>query len=78
MMKSPPLTLHQIAARLEDQALESAALRSALDIQFTRIAQMQAELDVMPGGRQQREALLTRVLQLHRHNGNGQQPHTRH
>ncbi len=41
-------TLKQLDAKLQAQALEVANLRAALDVQFQRIVQMQAELDVHP------------------------------
>jgi hypothetical protein len=43
--------------------LQMASLRAALDIQLTRIAQMQAELDALPQARKRRQllrALLTK------------------
>jgi hypothetical protein len=46
MMKDAAPSLRQLVSRLEAQALEIATLRSALDVQFTRIARRQAELDV--------------------------------
>jgi len=67
-MKSPPMTLQQLTARVEEQALETAALRSALAIQFTRIAQMQALLDAIPAARKARAKY---VPQVPSHNGNG-------
>ena len=50
-------TLKQIDAKLQAQALEVADLRAALDVQFKRIAQMQAELDVLPTARDRRKFL---------------------
>jgi len=35
-------TLQMLEARLREQATEVAQLRAAVDVQFTRIAQMQA------------------------------------
>jgi hypothetical protein len=44
-------TMHQLAT-------EIAALRRELDVQFRRIASIQAELDVLPTGRRRRAELL--------------------
>jgi hypothetical protein len=60
MTKSAATTLKQLVFRLHEQALEMATLRAALDVQFTRIAQMQAELDLMPHARRRRQTF--RVL----------------
>ena len=70
IIKSSPLTLQQIARRLEEQVLETAALRLALDTQFTRIAQMQAELDGQRNARNRARALPV-VPALLATNGNG-------
>jgi hypothetical protein len=51
-------TLKQLDARLQEQALELANLRSQLSVQFKRIAQMQAELDGLPQARKHRSRLL--------------------
>jgi len=68
---TPPLTLEEIRARLAEQAIETAALRSALDVQFTRIAQMQAQLDRVVPARRKRDAGAMRLLQPASPNGNG-------
>jgi uncharacterized coiled-coil protein SlyX len=60
--------LHEFGTRLREQALEIAHLRAALDVQFQRIAQMQAELDRLPQARKRRQSLLT---QQPSHDGNG-------
>jgi len=57
----------QIDARVEAQL---AGLRAALEVQFKRIAQMQAELDVLPQARQRRNTL-RELLTAAPHNGNG-------
>ena len=44
-------------ARLHEHSIEMEALRAALDIQSKRIAQMQAELDILPQARKRRELL---------------------
>jgi hypothetical protein len=64
------ITLKQLDAKLQAQALEVANLRAALDVQFQRIAQMQAELDVMPTARERRKSIRLR-LQPPSSNGNG-------
>ena len=66
------LELHSM---IRDHALEIDRLHAALDIQFTRIAQMQAELDVLPHARKRREALRALLTQPPAPNGNGG-PHT--
>ena len=43
-------------ARLAGLTFEVAGLRSTLDIQFKRIAALQAELDMLPTARRRREA----------------------
>lgn len=62
------LTLKQLDAKLQAQASEVANLRAALDVQFKRIAAMQAELDVLPTARERRKSNL---LQPPSNNGNG-------
>jgi len=59
MTKSPSITtLAELDARLREQSLDMANLRTALDVQFKRIAQMQAELDMLPQARKRRSLLL--------------------
>ncbi len=72
MMKLPPLTLEQLDARLRAHALEMASLQAAFDIQTTRIAQMQAELDVLPQARKRR-LLQSKLVIQPSHTGNGHQ-----
>ena len=57
----------QIDPRVEAQL---ADLRAALDVQFKRIAQMQAELDALPQARRRRKTLRG-LLTDASHNGNG-------
>ena len=57
----------QIDARVEAQL---ASLRAALEVQFERIAQMQAELDLLPQARQRRN-ILRGLLAPASPNGNG-------
>ena len=45
-------------------------LRTALDVQFQRIAQMQAELDALPVARERRRYIRT-LMTPASHNGNG-------
>ena len=64
--------LRQLATRLHRQNTEIAILRMKLDLQFKRISQIQAELDVLPAARKRRQSL--RVLTLSAPsspNGNG-------
>jgi len=66
--KLPAATLKQLQARLHEHSLQMATLRAALDIQLTRIAQMQAELDLLPHARKRRlllRALLTKQFVDH-------------
>ena len=63
-------TLKQLDAKLQAQAWELDNLRAALDVQFKRIAEMQAELDVMPMARERRKSLRL-LLQPPSSNGNG-------
>ena len=73
-------TLKQLDAKLQAQALEVANLRAALDVQFKRIAQMQAELDVMPTARTRRKTISALLQQLpaNNNNGNGKAAHVAH
>ena len=63
--------LEEIGSRLREQALEIASLRAALDIQFRRIADMQAELDLLPHARKRRQTLRAQLVQPSPHNGAG-------
>ena len=63
-------TLKQLEVKLQAQALEVDNLRVALDVQFKRIAQMQAELDVLPAARERRKSIRLQ-LQPPSSNGNG-------
>jgi hypothetical protein len=65
MRRSSPLTLHQLDARLQD-------LQALVDIQTKRIAQMQAELDLLPVARKRRQSLRALLTEQPAHNGNGQ------
>jgi hypothetical protein len=68
MTKSSAM-IEQLMARVHQQALEMASLRAALDIQFKRIAHMQAELDLLPHARKRRQML--RGLLSHSPSPNG-------
>ena len=69
-MKSP--TVAQLAALLEEQRTEITALRAAIDVQFHRMAAMQAKLDVTPQARERRKLIRARLPQ--HHNGNEHRP----
>ena len=69
MPKSDPLTLLELQAKIHANELEMASLRAALDVQFTRITQMQAELDVLPHARERRKTV--RMLLARRPSSNG-------
>jgi uncharacterized small protein (DUF1192 family) len=57
-------------AHVAGLALELAEVRSTLDIQFKRIAALQAEVDLLPAARRRRQA--ERVpAPVPAHNGNG-------
>ena len=63
-------TVKQLDAKLQAQALLVDSLRAALDVQFKRIAEMQAELDVLPTARERRKVLRAQ-LDPPSNNGNG-------
>ena len=65
MRNSSRLTLQQLDAYLHD-------LQKVVDIQTKRIAQMQAELDLLPLARKRRESLRALLTEQASHNGNGQ------
>lgn len=62
--------LRELKALLGLQGLEIQSLRAALTVQFTRIAQIQAELDLQPAARRRRDAVLSSASPAH--GGNGQ------
>ena len=64
MRHSSRLTLQQLDAQLHD-------LQEVVDIQTKRIAQMQAELDLLPMARKRRESLRALLTEQPSHNGNG-------
>ena len=64
MTHSPRLTLQELGAHLHE-------LQEVVDIQTKRIAQMQAELDVLPVARKRRESLRALLTAQPSHNGNG-------
>lgn len=53
--------IDNLTRRLDAQAKEIDALRTDLDIQFQRIAHMQAELDMLPTAERRREKLRARL-----------------
>lgn len=65
--------LKELTARLAGLTFEMAGIRSVLDIQFKRIAAMQAEIDLLPVARRRRrqEMHLATSLRPPAHNGNG-------
>jgi hypothetical protein len=69
MPKSVATTLKQIVSRLHEQALEMASIRAALDVQFTRIAHMQAELDLLPHSHRRRQVLRALLTEPPSHHG---------
>jgi hypothetical protein len=71
MTKSPPPTLEALRTRLEEQAAETAALRATLEVQLTRIAQMQAQLDRVAPLRRKRDLVAIQRLHPVSRNGNG-------
>ena len=48
--------LRTLSTRIDEQRTEMASLRVKLEIQFKRIAYLQAELDVLPIARKQRRS----------------------
>jgi hypothetical protein len=57
-MGKPTLTtLKHLASRLEEQAIELAALRSALEVQTRRIAELQGDLELWPHSPEFRRAV---------------------
>ena len=64
-----PKTLGQLNAQLEQQAAEIRRIHGILNIQFKRIAHMQAELDVLPTARERRRTIRA-LLEPPRSNGN--------
>jgi len=61
MAKATAADLKELQSRLQNQAQELSTLRTAIDIQFKRIAQIQGELDLLPHARRRRKALLRAV-----------------
>ena len=72
-MKTLP-TLVQLAARLDEQTTEIASLKSAMAVQFTRIAQLQSQVDVLPSTRRGGEELRSSLTPIAASNGNGHRP----
>ena len=62
MTKNAAPSLRHLVSRLQAQALEIATLRSALDVQFARIARRQAELDVFTMWPRRRRPTLRRPV----------------
>jgi chaperonin cofactor prefoldin len=70
-MAKSTATLKQLLSRLHEQAEEMATVRATLDLQFKRIAQMQAELDLLPHAKARRQKQLAMLMvQVPSNNGN--------
>ncbi len=69
MVKSAAATVKEIMSRLQEQAQEMAHLRAALDVQFKRMAYMQAELNLLPLAHQRRQTLRALLTDPPRANG---------
>jgi len=67
--------LKHLASRLQEQALEIAALRAALEAQTQRIADLQSELELWPHSPALRRAV--RALAVDLSPGNGHHRHHR-
>jgi hypothetical protein len=64
--------LAELNARFAGLAFEMAGVRTTLEVQFKRIAELQAELDLLPAARRRREEMRTPTLPpTPGHNGNG-------
>jgi hypothetical protein len=66
-----PLTLAQLASRLDDQTRKIETLEQSLSIQFTRIAQLQAQVDTLPNARQRGEERRGAATPITPADGNG-------
>ena len=75
MTKSATATLAEVVSSIEKQRTKIAALRTALDAQFTWINEMQAELDGVLRKARARSEALSPELPLHSGNGNGNGDH---
>ena len=65
-----------LSQRLDEQATEIAALRTALNTQFIRIASLQAELDMLPNARERRQQERGAATPIAASNSNGHRPKT--
>jgi hypothetical protein len=63
--------LRQMNAVLHEHGLEMASLRAALDVQFKRIAHIQAELDILPTARGRRRTVRALLQPPPSHNSDG-------
>lgn len=66
-----PLALENLLTQLQAQSEEIATIHTLLDIQFKRIAQMQAELDLLPHARRRRQTMRALPAAPPAHNGDG-------
>ena len=65
-------TLQELTARVAGLTFEMAGMRAVLDVQFKRIAAMQAELDLLPTARRRRKTTMTSLPSpAHNRSGNG-------
>ena len=63
--------LAMLNAHVAGLALELAEVRNSLDIQFKRIAQLQAEMDLSPAGRRRGAVRAPASVPAHHGNGDG-------
>ena len=68
--------VQQISVRLEEQAQEIRRLQRTADIQFNRIAHMQAELDTIPVARKRRQIVRALLRPFAAHANNNGNPHS--
>ena len=67
-------TVAQLAARLDETTRKIETLEQSLSIQFTRIAQLQAQVDLMPTPRQRGEERRGAATPISTADGNGHRP----
>ena len=63
--------LREMKALLHEHELAIKKMRDAFDVQFTRTAQMQAELDLISTARKRRDTVRVSLHLPPAHNGNG-------
>jgi uncharacterized coiled-coil protein SlyX len=67
-------TVAQLAARLDEQTRKIETLEQSLSIQFTRIAQLQAQVDLLPNTQQPGEEQRGATTPIPTVHGNGHRP----